>query len=102
MRHHEKPIVGCWYQDQEFLSTFEVVASDDKDACVEIQYFAGEIEELDLETWYELDLRAIPAPEDWSGPYELVKEDMGYSDDALHPDDWNNPIEDIDLEEFRH
>ena len=42
MRHHEKPLVGSWFQDQEFLSTFEVVASDESDGCVEIQYFAGE------------------------------------------------------------
>lgn len=102
MRHHEKPIVGAWYQDLEFLSSFEVVASDDKDDCVEIQYFNGEIEEVDLETWYELDLSPIPAPDDWSGPYEMAKEDMGYTDDVLHPDDWSNPLEEIDSQAFRH
>lgn len=101
MRHHEKPTVGAWYQDRDFMSTFEVVASDDADDCVEIQYFNGEIEEVDLETWYELDLTPIPPPEDWSGPYELAKEDMGYTDDVLHPDDWMNPLEEIDANLIR-
>ena len=55
MRHHEYPNIGYWYKNQEYNSIFEVVAYDEPDDFVEIQYFAGEIEEFDLETWYELD-----------------------------------------------
>ncbi len=98
MRHHEYPNVGYWYTDQDYNHIFEVVAADDHDQCVEIQYFAGEIEELDLETWYQLDLRRIPPPEDWSGPFEISKEDLGYSDDSIRPEDWSGPLSDIEPE----
>ena len=96
MRHHEHPDIGHWYKDQEANHLFEVVASDMCDQSVEIQYFAGEIEEVDLETWYELDLKRIPAPEDWSGPYEVSREDLGYSDEPIHPEDWSGPLAEIE------
>lgn len=96
MRHHEFPDIGGWYANQEFNDIFEVVASDEKDAYVEIQYFNGEIEEFDLETWYELDLRRIPEPEDCSGPFEVDGEALGYSDDTIHPEDWSDPLANIE------
>lgn len=100
MRHHEHPDVGYWYKDQEANHLFEVVAADDRDQYVEIQYFAGEIEEVDLETWYELDLKRIPAPEDWSGPFEVAREDLGYSDETFHPEDWSGPLAEIEPDEL--
>lgn len=100
MRHHEHPAIGDWYKDQEYNQIFEVVASDDRDDYVEIQYFAGEIEELDFETWYELDLKPIPAPEDCSGPFEVPREDLGYTDDTIHPEDWSGPLSDIEPSEL--
>lgn len=100
MRHHEHPDIGDWYKDQEYNQVFEVVASDDFDDYVEIQYFAGEIEELDFETWYELDLKRIPAPEDCSGPFEVSREDLGYVDDTIHPEDWSGPLADIEPNEI--
>ncbi|MGH8327740.1 MAG: DUF6763 family protein [Steroidobacteraceae bacterium] len=44
-----RPIVGHWYRMEGGL--FEVVAIDDDDATVEIQYFDGTVEEMDLEDW---------------------------------------------------
>lgn len=86
MKHHTSPNIGDWYKNQENYSTFEVVALDEKGQYVEIQHFGGEIEELDLETWYELELISIPAPEDSSGPYEIPKEDISYSDHEMYRD----------------
>ena len=56
MRHHEAPIVGNWYKNQEYNSIFEVVANDELEENVQIQYFSGEIEEVDLDMWYQLNL----------------------------------------------
>ena len=102
MRHHEHPDIGNWYKDQEYNSTFEVVAADDFDDYVEIQHFSGEIEEIDLDTWYELDLRRIPEPEDMSGPFELSRDDLGYTDDTIHPEDWSGPLSDLEPDEYFH
>ena len=77
------PIIGNWYRNQETGNDFEVVALDEDAQTIEIQYFDGEVEELDLDAWYELAIEAIEAPEDWSGPFdELEADDLGYDEDA--------------------
>lgn len=99
MRHKLSPNVGNWYQNQTFSEIFEVVATDDLDGCVEVQYFSGEIEEYDLDTWYEMDLKDIPAPDDWSGPFEMSKEDFS-QEETIHPEDWSGPLTDIEPEDY--
>lgn len=99
MRHIFAPNIGNWYKNQGINNIFEVVATDD-DGSVEIQYFSGEIEELDLDTWYDLDLRQIPPPEDWSGPFEMTKDELGYTDEAYQPEDWNGPLTDLEPEDY--
>lgn len=82
------PIIGNWYRNEETGNDFEVVALDEDAQTVEIQYFDGELEELDLDAWYELPLEAIEAPEDWSGPFdELEEDDLGYDEEELSDED---------------
>lgn len=73
-----EPIVGQWYRDQA-NGLFEVVAIDEEDATVEVQYFDGTIAEIDFDAWNEqvLDelLEAAEAPEDWSGSVDMGAED---------------------------
>ncbi|MBE2295642.1 MAG: hypothetical protein IAF00_11855 [Phycisphaerales bacterium] len=69
------PIIGNWYRNEETGNDFEVVALDEEAQTIEIQYFDGDIEELDLDAWYELPLEAIEAPDDWSGPYDEIEVD---------------------------
>ncbi|ROR34896.1 DUF6763 family protein [Inmirania thermothiophila] len=72
-----EPRVGDWYRKPNG-ETFEVVAVDEADETVEIQYFDGDLEEFDFESWYELDLEPIDPPEDWSGPFDdLEPDDLG-------------------------
>lgn len=97
MRNHEYPNIGHWYQDGLRTAMFEVVAVD-KDGGVEIQHFDGEIEELDLDSWYELELVEIPPPEDWSGPYEMSKEDLDLFDEPMKYD-FSNPINNVEFDE---
>ncbi len=93
------PIVGEWYKNLDDEQTFEVVAVDEDEGTVEIQYFDGEIEEIDLENWYELNLESIEPPEDWSGPFDdLERDDLGYTDMSMHPDEWSNPLDELDRE----
>lgn len=91
-----KPEVGGWYQTDQG-ERFEVVASDESDATIEIQYFNGDVEELDLETWNELTAKAIRAPEDWSGPFDdLERDDFGDTERPYHPQDWQSPVDSIE------
>lgn len=82
------PIIGNWYRNQETGNDFEVVALDEDAQTVEIQYFDGELEDLDLEAWYELPIDPIEAPEDWSGPFdEMEADDLGYEEDEFSDED---------------
>ncbi|MGH8260903.1 MAG: DUF6763 family protein, partial [Steroidobacteraceae bacterium] len=72
-----QPIVGNWYR-LDGGETFEVVAIDDDDATIEVQYFDGTVEEMDREDWdAQCDERALAAtdpPEDWSGSVDIEPE----------------------------
>lgn len=71
-----RPMVGNWYQASNG-DTFEVVACDLEQDNVDIQYFDGTIEELDLESWDELVFSSASQPEDWSGSMDVEPEDYG-------------------------
>ena len=74
---------------------FKVVADDDD--TIEIQYFNGDLEELDKDSWWEMGLKAISAPDDWSGPFDdLVEDDFGDTEKPYHPDVQNSPLDTIE------
>ncbi len=74
-----KPIVGQWYRGGT-NELFEVVAIDDQDQTIEIQYFDGTVAEMEFDSWNEhlLDelIDAADAPEDWSGAIDVEAEDL--------------------------
>src|SRR5271156_2621986 len=74
-----KPIVGQWYRCAT-NELFEVVAIDDQDETIEVQYFDGTVTEIDFDCWNEqlLDelIDAADAPEDWSGAVDVEVEDL--------------------------
>lgn len=82
------PTIGNWYR-HENGELFEVVARDETDATVEIQYFDGTVEELDQDAWDELEIEEAEAPEDWTGSVDVEPEEQGNSvesfDDARTP-----------------
>lgn len=83
------PGVGAWFR-LSGGAPFEVVAVDDDDGTIEVQYVDGTLEELDREDWKswcdEHTLEAADASEDWSDSAD-VEADEGrprfdrYSDD---------------------
>ena len=85
-----KPIVGQWYRGSTD-ELFEVVAIDDQDETIEIQFFDGSVTEIDFEAWNEhlRDelLEAADAPEDWSGAVDVEVEDLDreFEDTARPP-----------------
>lgn len=91
------PVVGNWYRDSESERTFEVVALDEDEGSVEIQYFEAEVEEVDIDSWYEMSLEIAAEPEDWSGPYDdLERDDFGDTEEPMRPEDWGNPLEEVE------
>lgn len=89
------PVIESWYKDIENSLVFKVVAIDERDDSIEVQYINGDIGEYDNESWYNSTFDYIETPEDWSAPYgTLETDDLGYSDTDIHtvPDQ-----EDMDL-----
>ena len=72
-----KPVVGQWYRGGT-NELFEVVAIDDEDETIEIQYFDGTVEEMDVEDWEaqwdDGALESAEAPEDWTGSVDVESE----------------------------
>lgn len=68
------PNIGAWYR-LDSGEAFEVVAYDADDGTVEIQYFDGTVEEMDIEDWEahgeERRLEEVEPPEDWSGSVDV-------------------------------
>lgn len=93
------PKIGDWYKNVHGDS-FEIVATDDDDETVEIQYFDGTLEELDLDAWRDMPVTAIEPPEDWSGSMDIEREDYGV--DLERNDNgaqWANPLDSLDQED---
>ena len=90
------PRVGEWFKDAEG-HIFEVVAMDEEENHIEIQYFGGEIDEMDFEAWESSVVEMVEQPEDWSGPYDdLERDDLGYTDTGLQPEGHSVSIEDLE------
>lgn len=54
-----EPVVGQWYRHLEKDYEFKVIAVDEDEGIVEIQYLDDEMEELDIDSWYEWDVEPI-------------------------------------------
>jgi len=90
------PILENWYQHADKGQEFCVVAIDDVTGVIDIQYFDGTLEEIDLDDWYQLDVEPIEAPENWSGPLDIAEaDDLGTGITDTPPEDWRAPQEEI-------
>ena len=93
-----EPRIGDWYRTATG-DNFEIVALDIDDDTVDLQYFDGTVEEIDLDTWYALDLEAIEPPEDWSGSLDIERDDYGVDLELHSSDQRGNPLDSFDREE---
>jgi hypothetical protein len=82
-----EPVKGQWYENGEEDETFRVLSVDEDAELVEIEYLDGDIEELDIDSWHEMDLERIPVPEGWTESADAADDD---------DDDWDEDEEDED------
>ncbi len=91
------PVIGSWYKDVENNLKFKVVAIEESDDAIEVQYLNGDIGEFDKDSWYTSTIDYIEDPEDWSAPFDDIEtDDLGYSDTDEHKP---NPG-DMDIEDY--
>ena len=98
MAREYEPVVGQWYEDVDENESFRVLSVDEDAELIEIEYLDGEVEEIDLETWHELDLDKTAEPEGWAASHEADKTGKKEEDDDddLDDDTWDEDEDDED------
>lgn len=94
MSRDYEPAPGQWYENLEDEESFRVLTVDEDSELVEIEYLDGEIEEIDLETWHEMDLEQIDEPEGWAESDEEDEDEEEEDEDEDEDDDWDEDDED--------
>jgi len=89
------PTIGNWFRRSNG-ALFEVVAVDEANTTVEIQYFDGTISQVDLENWPELLIVEASAPEDWSGSVDMDPEDFIGQNNGELPIGYYDPLDFLD------
>ncbi|HXN10146.1 MAG TPA: DUF6763 family protein [Steroidobacteraceae bacterium] len=73
-----RPDVGKWYRAGSG-EAYEVVALDEDDGTVEVQYFDGTVAEFELEDWEAQrksgEIEDAEEPEDWTGSVDIDVDD---------------------------
>lgn len=87
--------IGDWYRSING-DRFEIVALDEDEDTLEIQHFDGAIEELDFDTWREMEVGPIEPPEDWSGSFDIERDDYGVDLELTAPNDNINPLDNFE------
>ena len=88
MSRDYEPVPGQWYENLEEEESFRVLSVDEDSELLEIEYLDGDIEEIDLEAWHEMDLERIEEPEGWS--------ESDDEDEAEDEEDWDEDDDDDD------
>ena len=86
-----EPTIGRWYR-RPHGPLFEVVAVDEADQTIELQFFDGTIDEIDRETWSNLLIDRVAAPEDWSGSVDMDPEDYSGKEESEMPLGYHDPL----------
>jgi hypothetical protein len=87
-----EPVKGQWYENVEEDELFRVLSVDEDGELVEIEYVDGDIEEMDLDSWHEMDLERTTEPEGWA-------DDKDTDDDEDEDEEWDEDDEDEDDED---
>jgi hypothetical protein len=92
------PVIDQWYKDVENNLTFKVVAIEESDDTIDVQYNNGDIGEYDNDSWYNSTFDFIEDPEDWSAPFDdLESDDLGFSNSDTRRTD----LDDMPLKDFQ-
>ena len=104
MSRDYEPVPSQWYENVEEEESFRVLSVDEDSELIEIEYLDGDIEEIDLETWHEMDLEKIDEPEGWSESDDedtSEEEEWEEEEEEDDDDDWDEDEDEDDLDEER-
>jgi hypothetical protein len=94
-----EPVVGQWYENLEEEESFHVLSVNEDSELVEIEYLDGDIEEIDIEAWHEMDLELTQEPEGWAESDEEEEDDEDEDWDEDEDEDEDDEDDDLDEDE---
>ena len=96
MSREYEPTPGQWYENLEEEESFRVLSVDEDSELIEIEYLDGDIEEIDVEAWHEMDLEMTEEPEGWSDADEDEDEEEEEEDEDEDDEDWDEDDDEDD------
>ena len=95
------PIEENWYQHLGKGQMFKVITVDDEHGLIEIQHYDGDLEEIELAYWRQMDLELIEDPENWDGAMDVEElDDLSSSVTDTTASDWLEPLDEIGSHEL--
>lgn len=96
-----KPIVDNWYYHLDKGQRFHVVAVDEDKGIIETQHIDGDLEEISLDAWYDMDIAPGAAPEDWYGAMDVEEQDdLGTEITDTKMEDFTEELEEINKQQL--
>jgi hypothetical protein len=93
-----EPVPGQWYENLEEEESFRVLSVDEDSELIEIEYLDGDIEEIDIEAWHEMDLELTKEPEGWAESDEDEDEEEEEEEEE-EDEDWDEDEDDEDWDD---
>jgi hypothetical protein len=93
MANNLDPVVANWYLHLDKGQRFEVVAFDEERGLVELQHYDGDLDEVSLEEWAQMELELSEEPQNWSGALDVETiDDLGTEVTDTAEDDWSESL----------
>ncbi len=92
-----RPVVGQWYYDRANDREFEIINIDKEEGIIELQYLEGEKEEVELESWEDMNLAKIAEPADYDDGVDkddFDDDELADLDEDEEEDDWDSDDDD--------
>jgi hypothetical protein len=94
-----EPVPGQWYENLEEEESFRVLSVDEDSELIELEYLDGDIEEIDIEAWHEMDLELTKEPEGWAESDEDEEEEEEEEEEEDEDEDWDEDEDDEDWDD---
>ncbi len=93
MANELDPVVENWYLHLDKGQRFRVVSLDDVNGLVALQHYDGDLEEVSLAEWAQMEIELSEEPQNWSGAVDVVEvDDLGTEVTDTSEDDWTESL----------
>ena len=86
------PRIEQWYAHLDKGQRFFITAINEDENTIDIQHFDGDLEEISLDEWRNLQIVLSEEPENWAGALDIAEQDdLGTGITDTREDDWAEP-----------